>query len=129
MRKTEARWLLLPAALMVAALVLAIIEWNTYHFRDLLIERIYGSKPHRVPCEELPSPEEVRRVLDENAHFTRRIESINPGFTFVEVSTLTCVDSADVRILYATADDRERIKEMLGDIETLFGVPYNVQNH
>ena len=129
MKKSEARWILLPVSFIVAALALAVFEWNTYHFRDLLSERIYESKPHRVPCDELPSPDEVRRVLDENAHFVERIEAINPGFTIVEMNTFTCADGADVRLLYATARDRERIRRLLGHAETFFGAPYNMQNH
>lgn len=118
----------MPAASLVAALALAVFEWNTHHFRDLLSERMYGSKPHRVPCDELSSPDEVQRVLDENARFVERIEAINPGFTIVEPNMFTCVDNADIRILYATARDGERIRALLGHAETFFGVPYNMQN-
>lgn len=129
MRNSGVRWILLPAALLVAALALGIFEWNTHHIRDLLSERMYGSKPHRVPCDGLPTPDEVQRVLDENALFVERIEASHPGFTTVEMNTLTCADSADIRILYATARDRERIRELLGHSETFFGVPFNMQNH
>ena len=117
----------MPAALLVAAL--AVFEWNTYHFRDLLSERMYGSRPHRVPCDELPTPDEVQRILDDNALFVERIEAINPGFISVEMNTFTCVDSADIRILYATTRDRERIRALLGQAEIFFGVPFNMQNH
>ena len=122
------RWILLSTAVMVAVLALVAFEWNTHHFRDLLIESIYGAKPHHVPCDEVPTPEEVRRVLEEHAHVVRQIEAVNPGFTTVEVNTFSCVDRANIRILYATAGDRELIKALLGDAESFFGVPYRMYN-
>ena len=94
----------------------------------MIIESIYESKPHRAPCDELPTPEEVRRVLEEHARIVGQIEAINPGFTRVEVNTFSCVDSADIRILYATASDREQIRALLGDAESFFGVPYRMHN-
>ena len=113
---------------LLSAAAFAALEWNTRHFRDMIIESIYGSKPHRVPCDELPTPEEVRRVLDEHAHIVGQIEAVNPGFTRVEVNTFSCVDRADIRILYATASDREQIRALLGDAESFFGVPYRMHN-
>lgn len=113
---------------LLIVLVLTIIEVNTYYVRDLFIESTYGSKPHRVPCDQWPTPDEVRQVLNEHSQVVRRIESINPGFTAVNINTLSCPGRADIRILYATASDRQAIELILGEGKYFFGIPYQMRN-
>ena len=100
---------------LLGILVLTVVEARTYYGRDLLMETVYGSKPHRVPCDQWPTPDEVRRVIDQHQEVVRQIESINPGFTVLDINTLSCPERADIQILYATARDREAIKLILGD--------------
>ncbi len=118
----------LLGVLLLGTLAATAIEVKTYYARDLLIESIYGSKPHRVPCGRWPTPDEVRQVLDEHAEVVSRIESINPGYTVVNANVLSCPGRADIRILYATASDRRAIKSLLGDGKYFFGVPYQMRN-
>ncbi len=115
------------ATLVLGALVVTVVvEANTYYARDRLKEAVYGSKPHRVPCEEWPTPREARRVIDQYAETVSRIEYVNPGFVQVEVNTAKrCPGRADIRILYASRRDRDAIKSIIGDARYFFGVPYN----
>ena len=94
----------------------------------LLIESTYGSKPHRVSCGQWSTPGEVRQVLNEHSQVVKQIESINPGFTVVDINTLSCPGRAGIRILYATASDRQAIELMLGEGQYFFGVPYQKSN-
>lgn len=43
-------------ALLLGFLAVMVVEANTYYIRDLLYLDVYGSKPHRIPCEEWPVP-------------------------------------------------------------------------
>ena len=115
-------------ARLLGVLVLTVVEARTYYARDLLKETVYGSKPHRVPCDRWPTPDEVRRVIDQHREVVRQIESINPGFTVLDINTLSCPGRADTQILYATASDREAIKLILGDGKYFSGVPYQMRN-
>ena len=69
----------IAAVLLLAALAAAAAaEAETYYVRDRLAESVYGSAPHRVPCEEWPTPGEVHQAIDRNADLITRIESVNP---------------------------------------------------
>ena len=114
--------------ILLGVLVLAVVEARTYYGRDLLMETAYGSKAHRVPCDQWPTPDEVQRVIDRHQEVFRQIESINPGFTVLDINTLSCPGRAAIEILYATAKDREAIKLILGDGKYFFGVPYQMRN-
>ena len=113
---------------LVLVLVLTIFETRTYYVRDLLIETTYGPKPHRVPCDQWPTPDEVRQALNEHSQFVKQIESINPGYTFVNINTLSCPGRADIRILYATASDRRAIELIVGEGKYIWGIPYQMSN-
>ena len=124
------RWRVIAAVLLLTALAAAAaVEAETYYVRDRLAESVYGSAPHRVPCEEWPTPGEVHQAIDRNADLITRIESVNPGFVSVEVSTAErCPGRADIRVLYASRGDREAIRAIVGHEKFLFGVPYRLQN-
>ena len=124
------RWRVIAAVLLLAALAAAAAaEAETYYVRDRLAESVYGSAPHRVPCEEWPTPGEVRQAIDRNADLITRIESVNPGLVSVEVSTTErCPGRADIRVLYASRGDRDAIRAIVGHEKYLFGVPYRLQN-
>ena len=121
--------LIAAALLLLAFLVVAAFEFETYYVRDQLAEQVYGWKPHRIPCEQWPTLGEVRQVIDRNAETVSRIESVNPGFVSVGVNTTRkCPGRADIEILYATYRDRDAIKAIIGDDKYLFGVPYRLRN-
>ena len=118
------------AALLLGMLAIAAVaEAETYYFRDRLAESVYGSAPHRIPCEEWPTPGEVGQAIVRNAGLVNRIESVNPGLVSVEVSTTKkCPGRADIRILYASQRDRDAIRMIVGDDKYLFGVPFRLLN-
>ena len=120
----------IAAALLLGTLaVAAIVEAETYYVRDRLAVSIYGSAPHRVPCEQRPTPGEVRQAIDRNADLVTRIESVNPGRVSVWLNTTDkCPGRADIHILYATMRDLDAIKMIVGDDKYLFGVPYRMLN-
>ena len=118
-----------PAGLILGTLVIIlVVEANTYYVRDMLAQEFYGSKPHRVPCDKWPTPDEVRRIIDQNAQVVSQIESVNPGFVRVNINILSCPDRADIRIWYASYSDRDAIRSIIGDSKYFFGVPYQLRN-
>ena len=121
--------LVAAALLLLAFVVVAAFEAETYYVRDRLAEAAYGWRPHRVPCEEWPTPAEVAQAIDENSDLVTRIESVNPGVVMVELNTTEkCPGRADIRILYMSMRERDAIKEIVGDDKYLFGVPYRMLN-
>ena len=123
------RWLrYIAVGLILGSLTIAVVEAKTYYVRDLLAEEFWGSKPHRVPCEKWPTPDEVQRVIDQHGQVVDQIESVNPGFVRVNINTMSCRGRADIRIWYATYSDRDAIKSIIGDQKCFFGVPYELRN-
>ena len=118
------------AALLLGMLAIAAVaEAETYYVRDRLAESVYGSAPHRIPCEQWPTPGEVGQAIVRNAELVGRIESVNPGHVMVEVNTTEkCPGRADIRILYASQRDRDAIRAIVGDEKYLFGVPFRLLN-
>ncbi len=100
--------------------------------RGSLLGRLYNdivldNYDHFLPCEELPTSEEVNRILDVHQDVLEAIEDVNPGFIFVEVDAWTCPGRADIIISYATHQNRLAIEEIIGG-KTFFGVPYRLRN-
>ena len=123
------RWLrYIAVGLILVALAITAVEAKTYYLRDLLAEEFWGSKPHRVPCDKWPTPDEVQRVVDQHAQVVSQIEAVNPGFTVVNINAMNCPGRADIRIWYASYSDRDAIKSIVGDQKYFFGVPYQLRN-
>ncbi len=118
------------AGLVVGVLAFAAVEANTAYVRDLLIESIYGSKPHRVPCDRWPTPDQARQVTAQHALVVRQIESVNPGGVtlFINARKWKCPGRAGIGSYYQTYRDRDAIRAIIGDDTHFFGVPYTLFN-
>lgn len=78
-------------------------------------------------CDTLPSVTDVEQSLKDHAQVQKQIESINLGAVFVDVEEVSsCPGKAVVAINYATDNDRERIKQIIGS--NFFGIPYRMYN-
>lgn len=87
----------------------------------------YSELVRRPPCEQLPTAAAIDQTLAAQEHVRQQIEQINPGFIFIGVDHVEeCPNKAVLHIFYATARDREQIKQRIGD--TFFGIPYRMQN-
>lgn len=97
------------------------------------ISRIYSrlildNKEHLLSCEELPSVDKVKEVMNEHQNILQEIEQINPGNVFVAAGTYEdCVDKSDIVISYASHQNRLEIEKIIND-KMFFGVPYRLQN-
>jgi hypothetical protein len=97
-----------------------------------IVHRVYDNfvldnKNHYLPCEELPTESDVRRIVEQHQDKIQAIEQVNPGSVGVEIDTFTCPGQADLMIWYARHQDRSAIEEIIGS-DTFFGVPYRLQN-
>lgn len=98
-----------------------------------LILRIYDNlvldnKEHYLSCEELPSVDKVKQVINEYQNIVREIEQVNPGFVFVTMGTYEdCIDKSDIVISYASHQNRLKIEKIINN-ETFFGIPYRLHN-
>ena len=77
-----------------------------------------------VPCEQLPTEEEVNQILAEHPNEVQQISDISlpPA-----VDTFRCPGKADILINYETDKDRTQIKKIIGN--DFFDVPYRMSNN
>lgn len=104
-----------------------LFESQTKMLRRAFDNYILDNENHYLPCHQLPTPEEVERVVAEHQDVIRQIEAVNPGQVGVEIDTITCPGHADLLIWYASHSDRLAIKAIIG-ADTFFGIPYRLQN-
>jgi len=104
-----------------------ILEAQTKFFRKTYDEMILDNRNHYLSCEQLPTKDEVRQVMDEHQDVIKEIEQINPGFVGVEIDDSVCPGKADIVFWYGTHKERLLIKDIIMG-ETLYGVPYRLQN-
>lgn len=93
---------------------------------DLYERAVLGHVEHDVPCDRLPSAEEVARVLEEHATTVDEIKAVNPQVIEVYFDKTRCPVGADVVIEYGTTSDLRAIQELVG--ARFFGVPYRMYN-
>ena len=115
----------------LGGLILIVVEANTACLQDMVIKGGAGSKRNRVPCEQWPTLEEVRRVIDDNPKVVKQIESVNPrrGMVTVEVGrTARCPGKAYLLIYFPGRSDGHAIRSIIGDQDYFLGVPYEMRN-
>ena len=110
-------------------LAFAIVEANSAYLRDLLSVSIYGTRPHRIPCDEWPTREEVEQVLERHISVIRRIESVEPGGIDLSINTRSCPGRAELYIYYPAKRHIKEIRTIIGDEKYFFGVPYTLRNY
>lgn len=77
-------------------------------------------------CEDYPSIETVREIVEEHQDVITSIENTSPGFVFVEINE-PCDGKGQLFIYYDTITTRNKIKSIIGG-DTFFGVPYRMFN-
>jgi len=88
---------------------------------------ILDNKDQTLPCGQLPTEQEVAKVLTDHQDVVKRILAVNPGQVFVDVDTITCPSHASIEISYAAHRDRVAIEEIIA-ADMFFGVPYQLRN-
>jgi len=123
---TRSIFIVLSVALILCVGIL-VVESQTKFLRKTYDEVILDNRNHYLPCEQLASESEVRRVIEAHQDVIARIEQINPGFVGVEVDTSTCPGKADIIFWYGTHQDRIQIESIIAD-DTFYGIPYRLVN-
>ncbi len=114
-RRAMIPWLLIIASILLSILIMATPSiWN-----DVVLD----SKEHGVSCSDMPEYEEVVTFIENRQHTVERIESVNPGFTFVHAqrNEHTCTNKGFITITYGSHQDRIQIEQIVRDtdIQTL----------
>ena len=104
-----------------------ILEAQTKFLRRTYDEIILDNRNHYLSCDQLPSEDEVRRMVEEHQDDIKRIEQIHRGFVGVEMDTSICVGKADILFWYGTHKDRLLIEDIIAG-ETFYGIPYRLEN-
>jgi len=125
--KKESKIILTLLVLTLLCIIVILIESQTKTIRRIFDDTIYDNKNHYLPCEKLPSSDEVFKIVAEQQNVIKEIEAVNPGFVGVEIDTSPCHGKADIIFWYASHENRLEIEEIIGD-ETFFGIPYRLQN-
>ena len=105
-------------AILLSISALAVIL-NIDRLREVRDDLIYDSKNHYLSCDELPTSEEVARVVSEHQEALQKIKQVNPGFVMVQIDTRTYPGRSDIVILYASHRDRVEIEKSSMDIPSL----------
>lgn len=119
-------------SLLLGALALGVFESNTAYVRDWLAVSLYGSAPHRVPCENRPTAEEAQRTLDRHTEMLEKIEAVDGVEWYL--STRRCrggsaVRRAELIIEHPASKQRDAVRAIIGDERFFFGVPYGLVNY
>lgn len=117
----------LALLIFVFCVALSIFESYTRFLRRTYDDRVLDNRNHYLPCDQLPTEDEVRQVMQAHLDMIERIEQINPVFVGVELDTSTCPGKADILFWYGTHQDRLLIESILAD-ETFYGIPYRLEN-
>jgi hypothetical protein len=125
--KKESRIIIFLLILISLCVVVILIETQNHTIRSIFDDFIYDNKNHYLPCEKLPSRDEVTKIIAEHQNAIKEIEAVNPGLVGIEIDTTTCQGKADLIFWYASHENRLEIEEIIGD-ETFFGIPYRLQN-
>jgi hypothetical protein len=125
--KKESRIIIFLLILISLCVVVIFIETQTHTIRSIFDDFIYDNKNHYLPCEKLPSRDEVTKIIAEHQNVIKEIEAVNPGLVGIEIDTTTCQGKADLIFWYASHENRLEIEDIIGD-ETFFGIPYRLQN-
>jgi hypothetical protein len=116
---------------LISTLILCIGVWifeaQTKFFRRAYDEIVLDNHNHYLPCQQLPSEAEVRRMMEDQQDVIKKIEQINPGFVGVEMDTSSCSGKADILFWYGTHEDRILIEDIIAG-DTFYGIPYRLEN-
>ena len=122
-------------ALFVGLVALGVVYTlrHPYWFADLVDNWLMDSKHHHVPCEQLPSEAEIRRVMQAHQDVLQQIEALDPYGMGLEsgaigVDIVPCAPGhASLTFWYLSHRQRVAIERLIGS-DTFFGVPYNLEN-
>ncbi|MEK7157620.1 MAG: hypothetical protein AAB688_00915 [Patescibacteria group bacterium] len=120
----------LPIILLI---VCCLIILSIFLIKTKLILKIYNNivldnKEHYLSCDELPTADKVKQVMNEHQNTLREIEQINPGHVFVTAGDYeNCVDKSDIVISYPSHQNKLEIEKIING-KTFFGVPYKLRN-
>jgi hypothetical protein len=117
---------LVVAVLLLAAVAMVVGGLNQRRLAAVWEDAVLDSRSTRVPCDRRPPVAEARRVLARHGELVRRIEAVDPSVS-VDLDELVCPGRGTLVIHYGAHRHRERIERLIG-AETVFGVPYSLQN-
>jgi hypothetical protein len=118
-------------AALILVLILCVGVWifeaQTKFFRRAYDEIVLDNRSHYLPCQQLPSEAEVRRMVEDHQDVIKKIEQVKPGFVGVDIDTSTCPGKADILFWYGTHEDRVLIEDIIAG-DTFYGIPYRLEN-
>jgi hypothetical protein len=98
-------------------------NWVKGIYNNLVLD----SRDHFLSCSQLPTIEQVNRILIEHHDVVEQIEAVYPGYVFVVMGMPNCPGKADILILYPNHQDRLAIEKIING-KTFFGIPYRLHN-
>ncbi len=109
--------------------ILAIALGSCIGIHHTIDNLLYDNYKHYLPCEQLPTRQEVNRVLEGMPTQRRQIKAVHPGFVTVTLAEDLCPHSgrADILILFASHQDRIAIERNINS-DRFFGIPYRLIN-
>ena len=111
----------------------ALVYWAHFTISGLRWMNTYviHNHDHFLPCEALPSREQVARLLEENRNLVKAIEREGPPTiisVFAGTPHASCPEKADITIFFGSLKQRESIEEKFLNDKHLLGVPVTLRN-
>lgn len=119
--KTMTKKFFIPVVIIGLLIVLVAIGLFAFGLFDIQPDN------KKIACSELPSVEEVQKVLTDHKDTIQELEKLSDtNSIWFSIDTERCSGKADILIYYGTESQRKQIKEIIG--EKFFGVPYRMFN-
>lgn len=119
-------------SLLLGVLAFGVFESNTAYVRDWLAVSLYGSAPHRVPCEDRPTEEAAQRILDRHTEILEKIKAVDGVERYLITRRCrgrSAVRRAELIIEHPASKQRDAVRAVIGDERFFFGVPYGLVNY
>lgn len=133
MKNHRSNAFILGAIVVLILIGLLLVENQTKFVERLVDDIVYDSKVIYLSCSELPSVDEVTRVVEQHKNIIAQIERVHPGYVEVYVNSFYCPETAWIVIDYPSHADRLKIEQIINseiiDSETFFGIPYELVNN
>lgn len=113
------------------AVAIAVVEINTYYFRDFIELRLYNARTNRIPCDKWPTLDEARRIVAQRMPAIDRITALDPEVIswnlWEGIEGRECPGKGGLTI-EAPGIYRKEIEAIIGDTQYFYGVPVHVFN-
>lgn len=119
------RWLIVLVLVLFICIGVLVLQNRSTALRWQLASLLYDNNLHLLPCEDLPSIDEVRQVMSAYQGELEQIQAVHSEI-YISVDE-SCPGKGSLRIEFPGHAQREQIEAIVNG-KTFFGIPYSLIN-